>query len=104
MYNRYIPQDLSYTWAEETERSGPAKPSGGLWHILGSLGRKEDTEGEQGLLSGILSHIHLEKLDTGDYLILAVAALLFVEGEDVDLAIALALVFLLGFGETDHQD
>lgn len=109
MYNRYIPQDTSYTKIETDEHknlqreSGVQKESGPLTgRILGSLGGLRDLftnqNGEHRTLSGLIKN-----LDSGDVLLLLIAILLLVEGEDVDLAVALGLVFLLGLGDGNSK-
>ncbi len=48
-----------------------------------------------GLLGGLLKNFDL-KLDTTDIILLLIIFLLFIEGDDTDLIITLALVILLG--------
>lgn len=107
MYNRYIPEDVSYSRVEESpagqnrvsapeERQTFRFPdflSGkeGLSSLLG--GRKE------GGLSGLLSSLHLDRIDSGDVLLLLIMLYLLVEGDDLELVIALGLVLLMGLGE-----
>lgn len=47
------------------------------------------------LLSGILGKLNLDGIDTGDLLLLLIIALLFKEGEDEEMLIALALLLIL---------
>ncbi len=109
MYNRYIPQDTSYTrlGAEEDlhfqSEGGESRGSGPITNrIFGTLGSLRELvtsqNGERRVLSGLLKN-----LDSGDVLLLLIAILLLVEGEDVDLAIALGLVFLLGLGDGGNK-
>lgn len=97
MYNRFIPQNDEEVWVE----TGPAqgiysgsepKKEGGRLFGWGSLFRGQDRKDG---LSGVLSLLRLSELDMGDLLMLAIAGLLLADGEDVDLGIALILVFLL---------
>ena len=54
---------------------------------------------EGGGLSGLLKSLHLEKIDSGDILLLLIRLYLLVEGDDLELVIALGLVLLMGLGE-----
>lgn len=51
--------------------------------------------GKDGLLSGILGKLRLDEIDTGDLLLLVLLFLLFREGEDDELLIALGLLLIL---------
>ena len=98
MYNRFVPQNDEEVWVETSPAQGiysgsEPKKEGGLLSGLGSLLRGQDRK--EGL-SGVLSLLRLSELDVGDLLMLAIAGLLLADGEDVDLGIALILVFLLG--------
>ena len=75
VYNRYIPQNGAYTPAEPEEREVP-RP-----------GKK---------FSELLKGLKLERLDSGDLLLLLIILLLWKEGEDTDLLIALGAALLLG--------
>ena len=52
-------------------------------------------QGEGGFLQKILGRLKLRDLDTGDLLLLLLIFLLFSEGEDEELLLALALVWIL---------
>lgn len=112
MYNRYIPEDESYTRIEPS----PAPPrnvpdpgsrpqsfrlpdflSGGegLTRILGGK--------EGGGLAGLLKTLRLDKVDSGDILLLLILLYLLVEGDDMELVIALGLVLLMGLGEDQES-
>lgn len=100
MYNRYIPQDVSYTPVEETP-SGPRRPPfrlpdflGGKEGLSGLLGEREGSG-----LSGLLRSLRLEGIDSGDVLLLLIMLYLLVEGDDLELVIALGLVLLMGLGD-----
>lgn len=106
MYNRYIPQDVSYTPVEGTApgRPGSHRPPfrfsdilGGKEGLSGLLGNREG-----GGLSGLLKSLHLENIDSGDVLLLLIMLYLLVEGDDLELVIALGLVLLMGLG--DHGE
>ena len=51
--------------------------------------------GKGGLLSGILDKLKLSEIDTGDLLLLVILFLLFRDGEDDELLIALGLLLIL---------
>ena len=51
--------------------------------------------GKKGILSGILDKLNLKDVDTGDLLLLLLIFLLFREGEDDELLIALGLLLIL---------
>lgn len=96
MYNRYIPTgDYVPAGAEERregqegrERRGE-KQGGILKSLLGG--------GSGGLkLDGILKALHLDRFDKGDILLILVLVYLFLESDDEDWLIVLALVLLMG--------
>lgn len=90
MYNRYIPEDMSYSPVEKGPPSDrPQNPGFRL---------PDFRMGKEGL-SGLLKGLHLDGLDSGDILLILIALLLWKEGDDPDLLIALGLVFILGLGE-----
>lgn len=109
MYNRYIPQDTSYTrleteqdrtfHSEKEEMRGTGPTAGRMFGALGSLRNLFSAQnGEHRTLSSVI-----KSLDSGDVLLLLIAILLLVEGEDADLAVALGLVFLLGLGDESEK-
>ena len=51
--------------------------------------------GKGGLLSGVLDKLKLSEIDTGDLLLLVLLFLLFRDGEDDELLIALGLLLIL---------
>ena len=80
MYNPYLPQpEGKENFPPEPPRRGPDSGS----KLLG------------GSLRDILGKLHLDRLDSGDLLLLLVALLLWREGEERDFALALGLVLLL---------
>ena len=83
MYNRYIQNDNGGYCPVPPPDSPP--PSGG----------EPSAAGEGGFLQKILGRLKLKDIDTGDLLLLLLIALLFSEGEDEELLLGLALVFLL---------
>lgn len=111
MYNRYIPEDESYTPVEPPAPAPrpprpPERPSGSASVRLpdflnlggGSLSRLF-SGGEGGGLSGLLKTLHLDRFDSGDVLLLLILLYLLVEGDDMELVIALGLALLMGLGE-----
>lgn len=157
MYNRYIPENASYTQVEEesatapkreesphvghgTPHPGPSQhPSGpyaaspgphnspgqhaapgpqqtsqqglfgpGGFKLPPFLTGKESFTSlfsgkERGGLSGLLKALHLEDIDTGDILLLLIILYLLVEGDDLELVIALGLVLIMGLGDKDDN-
>ena len=75
MYNRYIPQNGAYTPAEH-EGGQPPQPGTKFGELLKGL--------------------KLDRLDSGDLLLLLIVLLLWKEGEDKDLLIALGAALFLG--------
>lgn len=97
MYNRYIPEDTSYTRIEpERIPEHPRSPDA----RRGSPIRLPEifSGGKEGL-SGLLKTLHLDSFDAGDILLLLILLYLLVEGDDLELVIALGLTLLMGLGE-----
>ena len=105
MYNRYIPQGGTYTRVRvedappspvQTPPPPPADapPRGRSLPELSSLlfGRGEQGGG----VSGLLKALKLDDLDSGDILLLLIVLFLLVEGDDLELVIALGLVLIMG--------
>lgn len=119
MFSRYLPpeEDFSPVSLEEAAPPGTEVRSGGAPSGIASGGmpggahpnsHSRDRGGAAGELLGGLTRelnrllggaFHLEELDTGDILLFLIVLLLFVEGDDVDMAIALGLTLLLSLGE-----
>ena len=107
MYNRYISNDARYEPIREPSHTGP-------------LGRQKDTQrpppppprGANPLdgivdgLGGLLKNFHLEKLDSGDILLVLILIFLFLERDDnLELVITLGLLLIFGlFGNNDQPD
>lgn len=100
MYNPYLPQmEENYSWQEE--ETAPQRQQGGKTaHPNGLLDSLRELKGLSGLRD-ILGRFRLDRLDSGDFLLLLVALLLWREGEERDFAIALGLVLLLELFEED---
>lgn len=61
--------------------------------LLGEL-----TGGIRDTLGSVFKDFSFKNLDSGDILLLLIILFLFLEGDNLDLVIALGLMFLLGFG------
>ncbi len=105
MYNRYIPEDSSFTQIEESVSppaprnvSGPERrPSGIPFRLPDILMGKEG-------LSGLLKSLHLDKIDSGDVLLLLIMLYLMKEGDDMELVIALGLTLIMGLGDDKKEN
>lgn len=93
MYNRYIPNG-DYIPASPPEGAPERERGGGLLSDLlgnlGGLGAKIPKP------EGILKALHLDRFDKGDILLILVLVYLFIESDDEDWLIVLALVVLMG--------
>lgn len=103
MYNRYIRNDngaYERISREDTpipphDRSTKPEPSAEPPHGSGSSSPISSLLGKNGLFSGILGKLKLDEIDTGDLLLLVILFLLFRDGEDEELLIALGLLLIL---------
>lgn len=110
MYNRYIPEDASYIPVEpppEPPRS-PTPDSGPRPSFRDFLSGKEGLSGLFGVregngLSGLLKSLRLDNIDSGDILLLLILLYLLVEGDDLELVIALGLTLLMGLGDDKKE-
>ncbi len=111
MYNRYIRNDAGQ-YERIPVQEAPPPPSGGptpppgpeAGHAQpppsgfcgeGQTGSQKPPGGRRGFLSALLDKLNLRDLDTGDLLLLLIIFLLFREGEDEELLIALGLLLIL---------
>lgn len=87
MYNRYIPNGAGYTRlsVEDGPTAAPVSAESGA-----------EPEARSGGLVSLLKTLKLERLDTGDVLLLLIILFLFLEGDDMELIITLGLMLLLG--------
>ena len=132
MYNRYIPNGSSYSRVKPEEagelpggkqstgsrsRSNPNSPKikqegtkqesvvRELLQGVSAPVRMQQSEGKNAGIAGILKALKLEELDSGDILLLLILLLLILEGDNMELAITLGLMLLLGLGdETVRED
>lgn len=109
MYNRYIRNDAGVYEripVEEPRASAPPggsegppppppPPPGASPPPGGQPGGHPPPRGGKGILSSILDKLNLKDIDTGDLLLLILIFLLFREGEDEELLIALGLLLIL---------
>ena len=108
MYNRYIPENTSFTRVER-EPPPPAGPAPGARRqqafrlpdfLSGQEGLSRLFQNHEGSgLSGLLKTLHLDSVDTGDILLLLIMLYLLVEGDDLEPVLALGLVLLMGLWE-----
>ena len=108
MSNRYIPEDVSYTQIEGPTPPPQNRPMPGnrpapfrMPDFRSGADALLFKNREGSSLSGLLKGLHLEKIDSGDILLLLIALYLLVEGDDLELAVALGLTVLLSLGEEE---
>jgi hypothetical protein len=102
MYNAYLPQEDFVPVEpppEPPRRETPPKSAPGAGFRLPNF----LSSGDKGGVSALLKALKLEKLDSGDVLLLLIILLLLVEGDDLDLVIALGLVLILSLGEDGEE-
>lgn len=87
MYNRYIPNGASYTRIPQEDAPPPQEEN---------RPPKAGGKAKSGALDSLLKQLKLDRLDTGDVLLLLILLFLFLEGDDMELVITLGLVLLLG--------
>ena len=109
MYNRYVRNDTGvYTRvsipdhpaSQEKDASDSRGHSAQAPHSNTSAEQGQPSPlaglfGKGGLFSGILDKLKLNEIDTGDLLLLVILFLLFRDGEDDELLIALGLLLIL---------
>ena len=95
MYYRYIPSGASYVRITEEEAPEPRAHTAAPPSPHGEPEEAEPKE-KKGALAGLLKGLKLDSLDTGDILLLLILLFLFLEGDDMELIIALGLLLLMG--------
>ena len=98
MYNRYIRNDAGVYERIPVEGPPPFAPPGcgdGPPPPPPPPGSHPPPTGGKGILSGILDKLNLKDIDTSDLILLLLIVLLFREGEDEELLIALGLLLIL---------
>lgn len=108
MYNRYIPNDAKYEQVREPSRnSGTFRSSKNTQRPPQSPVKGENPlDGIVSGLSGLLKNFHLEKLDSGDILLVLILLFLFLERDDnLELVITLGLLLVFGlFGKDEDPE
>lgn len=94
MYNRYIPTEEPHT-APEPERRNPPEPEQRREEPTPPPQPPRQADGLGGLLRHFLDQFHLQQVDSGDLLLLALLFFLFREDADEELLIALGLLLIL---------
>lgn len=117
VYNRYIPNGAVYTRIPVEEEKttsrvrpsegspptdGPERAPGGLPFSIASL--LGSGAGKGGGLTGLLRSLKLDRLDSGDILLLLIVLLLLWEGDDLELVIALGLALIMGLGDEEEAE
>lgn len=123
MYNRYIPRNGTYTRVtveetpvqvrqdppappppppvEEGRRTASSPPHGPPPDLSAMLFGKGEGGGG---IAGLLRALKLDNLDSGDILLLLIVLFLLVEGDDLELVIALGLVLIMALnGDEDAK-
>ena len=95
MYNRYIPGAGGYTRIPE-EDAPPSRQADSAAHGPPQSEPASGPEKGAGALADLLKSLKLDRLDSGDVLLLLILLFLFLEGDDVELMITLGLLLLLG--------
>lgn len=105
MYNRYVRNDKgTYRRIHREQAEVPPKhppecePANDQCRAAGSGGASASSGGHfgiDGMLSGLLGRFKLSEIDAGDLLLLVLLFLLFCDGEDEELLIALGLLLIL---------
>lgn len=95
MYNRYIPNGdyVPASPGEGTPEREQGRKGGLIDQLLGSLGGLGSKIPKP---EGLLKALHLDRFDKGDILLILVLVYLFIESDDEDWLIVLALVVLMG--------
>ena len=93
MYNRYVRNDNGKYRRIPVQQEHPHQQQSA--QSRENFDTTNSTAGKEGVLSGILGKLRLDELDNGDLLLLVLLFLLFREGEDEELLIALGLLLIL---------
>lgn len=104
MYNRYIPDSTRYEQISEPHHASNARKSAQRPPPPPTKGANP-LEGIVGGLGGLLKKFHLDKLDSGDILLVLILLFLFLEREDnLELVITLGLLLVFGLLGNDGDD
>lgn len=114
LFRDYMPSDTSFHPIPEHEAAAnddvPSAPTHSRTSESSSRKQKppdsdllgELTGGIQEILAHFFQGFSLKDLDSGDILLLLILLFLFLEGDNLDLVIALGLMFLLSFSADPH--
>ena len=109
MYDRYMPPHHTFR-PIPPEKEGHTPPPHTSHQQRESQPKPPDSDLLSGLtggirdfLGGIFDGFSLNKLDSGDILLVLIILFLFLEGDNLDLVIALGLMLLLGLGEKEVE-
>lgn len=110
MYNRYIAgsrqqkrDDSNASHGNDARAEGLFGTGRKLFQQLRDPFKLFDAEAKNAGLAGILKGLGLEEVDSGDILLLLILLLIFLEGDNTELVITLALMLLLS-GEDDQNE
>lgn len=95
MYNCYIPTGQPQPMPSGQREAGGQSRAGGQSGLGGMLHHL--FEGGIPKPDRLLQALHLDRFDSGDILLMLVLVYLFIETDDEDWLIVLALVVLMGF-------
>lgn len=101
MYNRYLDQPAAEVIPEfhrDEPTRAPQQPPPTSSRKSSDL-LQEVTGGLGNLAVSLLKNFSLEKLDSGDILLVLILLFLFLEGDNLELVITLGLMLLLGLGD-----
>lgn len=105
MYSHYLHEDdwmvLDDDPPQKTAHQDP--PTSPSHTPTGSAIFREMSGGLTQLLDGLGKHFSLEKIDTGDILLVLILLFLFLEGDNLEVVITLGLMLLLGLGGDEEQ-
>lgn len=80
---------------------GRPSQSTGIFSLPGFLAGKG--QGELGSLSGLLKSLKVDDLDSGDILLFLIVLFLLLEGDNLELVIALGVVLLMGLTDDEKK-
>jgi len=110
MYNRYMPPRESFHLVEfqDSQNIKPTKSYRTQDHKMYQKPPDSDLLGEltggiRDFLGRIFEGFSLQNLDSGDILLLLIILFLYLEGDNLDLIIALGVMLLLGLGGSESQ-
>ncbi len=104
MYNRYIPNNAQYQPIHEGQRNPFRPPKNTQRPPPPPRKGANPLDGLAGGLGGLLNRFHLERLDSGDLLLVLILIFLLLERDDnTELVIALGLLLLFGLFEEDES-